>query len=63
MKHCELTRLFFSKPTLLANVVAKISSREQVHYQIEVLSVLKSILHVDNERVVELSKDLSFVHD
>lgn len=47
-----------------ADVVAKVTARKQVHNQIQVLSILKSIVHVDEERMVlELSKDAPLAHN
>lgn len=57
------TCLFFRKTSVFANMVAKISSREQIHNQVQILSILKSIVHVDNKWIVELSQDLPFIHD
>lgn len=44
-------------------MVSQIASREQIHYQIQVLSVLESVVHVDNEGVVELGENLPLIHD
>lgn len=57
-----LTCLFLGKSSVLANMVAEVSTIEDVHYKVQVLSILEGIVHVDNERVMELGKDLSFVH-
>ena len=46
-------RLDLSESTLLPNMVSQVTSIEIVHNQIEILSVLKGIAHVDNKRVVK----------
>ena len=44
-------------------MVAKVTTGEIVHNEIEILSVLKCVVHVDDEGILELSEDLSFVDD
>ena len=41
----------------------QVSSRHIVHDEIEVVSILKSIDHVDQERMLELAEKPSLVHD
>ncbi len=36
---------------------------QQVHDQVEVLAVLEGVVHVHEERIVELGEDLPLVHD
>ena len=59
----RLTGSFFIESAVLANVVSEITSVQQVHHQVQTLSVLESIVHVDEKRVVELSQDLALIHD
>lgn len=59
----QLTSLFLSESSVLAYVVAQVSSVQDVHHQVQVLSVLESVVHVDYERVVQLRENLAFVHD
>lgn len=48
---------------MLAYMVAQVPSIQQVHHQIEVLSVLEGVVHVDDLRVIEAAEDLLLVHD
>ena len=48
---------------MFADVISQIASIKKVHYQVQVLSILKGIVHVDNKRIVKLSEDLPLVHD
>jgi hypothetical protein len=45
------------------DMISEVSAWEVVHDQVKILSVLKSIVHVDNVDVVQLRKDLPFVDD
>lgn len=47
---------------MLADVITKVASREHVHHQIQIVSILERVVHVDDERVVELCEDLPLVH-
>lgn len=47
----------------LRNPVPQVSSCLQVHHQVEVLSVLESCLHVDDEGKTYLRKYFPFVED
>lgn len=58
-----LTSSLFVKATIPADVVPQVAAREVVHHQVEVLTILECIVHVDNEQVLELGKDLSLVDD
>jgi hypothetical protein len=58
-----LTRLFLGETAMLANMVAQIPTREHVHHEIEILPILEGIVHIDDERVVELGENLPLVHD
>ena len=60
-----LTGCFFIESTVLADMISHITTFQQVHYQVQALSILESVLHVDNvdeKRVVELSEDLPLIH-
>ncbi len=57
-----LTCLFLCELPVSADVISKVSSVKDVHHQIEVLPVLKSVVHVDYEGVVELSQYLPLIH-
>ena len=60
-RHEEASGLLieFSIPT---NVVAQVTPRQVIHHQIQILSVLESIVHVHDVHILELSKNLSFVY-
>lgn len=47
----------------LPNVVSQVSAGEKIHNQVEVVSILEAIVHVDEERVFELRQQVPFVHD
>ena len=48
---------------LFADVIAKVSTRHQVHNQVQVLPILKGLLHVYDEFVFDLSEQFPFVSD
>lgn len=58
-----LTGLFLCEASMLADVIPEVAAVEEVHHEIEVLSILEGIVHVDYEGVVELCEDLALVHD
>ena len=47
---------------MLANVITEIASRQHVHHKVQVVSILKCVVHVHDEWVVKLGEDLSLVH-
>lgn len=47
---------------MLADVITEIASGQHVHHQIQVVSILERVVHVDDEWVVQLSEDLPLVH-
>ena len=57
----SLTRNFFTESTVPADMVGQVSARQVVHHKVEVLSVLKRVIHVNNEEILELCKNLAFV--
>ena len=58
----KLTGLLLCEPAMLAYMVSEVTTREIIHYQVEIFPVLESIVHIDDIGVVELSEDLSLVH-
>ena len=42
-------------------MIPQVTSIQQVHYQIQIFSILECIVHVDEEGRVELGKDLALV--
>ena len=59
----SLTGLLLGEPAVLAYVVAEIPSGQVVHHQIQILTILECVVHVDNVRIMELGEDLALVHD
>ena len=57
------TSLFLGEATVFTDVVPQVTSREIVHYQVEIFSILESVIHVDNEGVIELCEYLPFIHN
>jgi hypothetical protein len=47
---------------VLADVIAKVTTREQVHDKVQIFSVLESVVHVHYKRIVQLCEDLSLIH-
>ena len=46
---------------MTAYVVSEIAAAQVVHDQVKVLSVLKRVVHIHNERILELGQDLSLI--
>lgn len=44
-------------------MVTQITSGQVVHHQVEVLSILKRVIHVNYEEILELCEDLAFIDD
>jgi hypothetical protein len=59
----KFTSLLFCESPVSANVVPQITPVQKVHDQVQVLSILEGIVHVDNERIVKLRQDLALIHD
>jgi len=59
----SLTSLLFCELPMLADVVAQVSSTEVVHDQVNIVSVLEGVVHIDKEDVVQLRQMLPFAHD
>ena len=59
----SLTGYLLAESTIPADVVTEITARQIVHNQIEVLSVLERIVHVDDEQILKLGEDLPLVND
>ena len=58
-----LTCCFFVEASMSADVVTQISTRKIIHDQVQVFPVLKRVVHVDKEDILELGKDLPFIYD
>lgn len=59
----SLTGLFLGESAVFANVVAQISTSEEVHQQVKVVSVLEGIIHIHKERIRYLRENLAFVEN
>jgi hypothetical protein len=57
-----LTSLLLGEASVFAYMIAKITTREQVHDQIQIFTVLECIIHIDNEGIMQLCKNLSLIH-
>ena len=44
-------------------MVTQVSSLHEVNYKIQIISILEGVVHVYQERMVQLRKELLFVHD
>ena len=59
----KYTGLFLGEATVFANVIPQVTPRQVVHDQVKVFSILESVIHVDDKRVIELCEYLSFIHN
>ncbi len=48
---------------MLADVISEVATGQHVHHQIQVVSILERVVHVDDEGVVQLCEDLPLVHN
>lgn len=55
--------LLLIEPASAADVVPQVAASEVVHHQVQVVFVLKGVVHVDNEGAVQDREDTAFVHD
>ena len=46
---CKLTGLFFWKLSVFADMISQISSRHQINHEVQIITILKSIVHIDQE--------------
>jgi hypothetical protein len=47
----EKPGLFFRESSMSRNMIPQVTTLEQIKNQIEIISVLKSILHINNETI------------
>ena len=45
----QLTGLFFGKLSIFADMVAQVTARHQINDKVQVISILKGIVHIDEE--------------
>ena len=60
---CEEAGLLLVEFVLSADVVAEVASWHKIHDQIEGVSILEGLAHVDDKPVLEPSEELSLVAD
>jgi hypothetical protein len=48
---------------MLSNMVSQITSLHQVDHQVNVVSILESVVHIDQERMVELRQKFLLIHN
>jgi hypothetical protein len=60
---CKEAGLFLSEPMLPTDMVPEIPARHEIHDQIERIPILEGLPHIDDELVLEHSKQLSLVAD
>jgi hypothetical protein len=58
---CEKSGLLFVEFMLSADVVAKVSSWHKIHDEVEGVSVLEGLPHIDDESMLEPPEKLSLV--
>ena len=58
-----LTCNLFAETAMSTDVVAQITTGEVVHDEVEIVAVLERIVHVHEERVLQLRQDLTLVDD
>ena len=44
-------------------MVTQVTTRHQIDHQVQILSIFKRILHVHQEWVIELAKELLLIHN
>lgn len=57
------TCLYFCKPRPIADMIPQITPRHQIHDQIQYLPILKSILHIDNKRIINPLQQILLIHN
>ena len=48
---------------MAADVVTQVATREVVHDEVKIFSILEGVVHVDDERILQLGQDLALVDD
>ena len=62
-REVSLTSYLFTESTVPADVITEIATRQVIHHQVQVLSVLKRVVHIYNEEILKLCKNLALVDD
>lgn len=58
----EEPRLLLAESALACQVVAKVTTEQEVHHEIEVLGILEGVVRVDDELGADHGEELEFVH-
>jgi len=59
----EKLGLLFAETAIAADMVTQVAARHQVNDEVQVFTVLKRMMHVDEERVMKLAEELLLIHD
>jgi len=59
----EKFSLLLAEPFMLRQMVSKVASSHQINDKIEIFAVLKGVIHIDEEWVVEGAEEFLFVDD
>lgn len=54
---------FLREPTTLAYVIAQVTTCEKIGYKVEIFSILKGVINIDEERVLEFLEQFLFAHN
>lgn len=53
---CKETGLLLGEAMLTANMVPEVAARHEIHNQVERVSILEGLPHIDNELMLEYSQ-------
>ena len=59
----EKFSLFFTESSTFANMVPQIATRHVINHEVEIIPVLKGVMHVHEEWMVQMAEELFLVHD
>ena len=59
----EKTRDLHRELPLTSDVITQITTKQQVHHQVQVHIVLKRIVHINNELTLDHRQKFEFIHD
>ena len=57
-----LTGLLLGKTAMPTYVVTQVASSKQIHHEVQIFAILECIVHVDQERILQLCEDLALIH-
>jgi len=58
----EKFSLFFTESPVFSNVIPQVTTLHEIDHEVEVVTVLERIVHVDQEWMVQLTEELFLVH-